>query len=165
MAEKNIYLDLDGVILDSEKLVVARKNDYPNLSWNEFFENLNWPKLLKESKEINSSVQIIKELQKIKNCLLILTKVHTLSEMQAKTIEIRENRGIELPIIFVPPHFKKSQIVLPKNNELLIDDNINNINDWNANGGKGVLFAEKMENNVKNGIDTVNSLDFLLKLK
>ena len=42
MAEKNIYLDLDGVILDSEKLVVARKNDYPNLSWNEFFENLNW---------------------------------------------------------------------------------------------------------------------------
>lgn len=38
MAEKNIYLDLDGVILDSEKLVVTRKNDYPNLSWNEFFE-------------------------------------------------------------------------------------------------------------------------------
>lgn len=165
MAEKNIYLDLDGVILDSERLVVERKSNYPNLSWDEFFENLNWQELLKESKEINSSVKIIKELQKIRNGLIILTKVHTLSEMQAKTLEMRENRGIDLPLIFVPPHIKKSQIVIPRNNELLIDDSMKNINDWNNNGGKGVLFTEKVENNVENSVDTVNSLDFLLKLR
>lgn len=98
-----------------------------DLSWEEFFEQLDWTKILREANEINESVRIIKELQNIKENVKILTKIHTLHEMQAKVIELRK-RGITLPILFTPPHIKKSQIYTPSNN-ILIDDSLKNILD------------------------------------
>lgn len=38
MNNKKIFIDFDGVIFDTEKRVVERKNENPNLTWNEFFD-------------------------------------------------------------------------------------------------------------------------------
>ena len=101
----------------------------------------------------------MKELQSRKEKIAILTKVHTLLEAQAKIYDLRENRKIEVPIMIVPAHVKKSQIYYPKNGEILVDDSSKNILDWNLKGGRGILFAETedYDNN------KVKSLNFLLK--
>lgn len=158
---KEIYtlLDLDGVILDSEQRMLELREKNQHLGWNEFFETLDWPKLLHESKEINYAIEILKELQSRDEKIAILTKVHTLLEAQAKVNELRQNRGITFPIYFVPPHIKKSQIYYPSKGEILVDDSIKNVSDWNLEGGTGILFKEEETN--KKGV--VKSLKFLLK--
>lgn len=168
--EEVVLLDLDGVILDTEYIVAQLKKQMIDLSWNNFFEQLNWTQILEQANEINDSIKIIKELQSIKDNIKILTKIHTLYEMQAKVIELR-NRGITIPILFVPPHIKKSQIYTPSNNTL-IDDSLKNILDWNVNGGKGILFDggkgilfdENFEEKRHTlDIPKVKSLEFLLR--
>lgn len=159
MEDKYTFLDLDGVILDSEQRVMDLKLKNPELKWDAFFEQLDWIKLLRESQEINNSLGILKELQSRKEKIAILTKVHTLLEAQAKICDLRENRKIIVPIMIVPPHVKKSQIYYPNNGEILVDDSSKNIIDWNMKGGRGILFAETedLDNN------KVKSLEFLLK--
>lgn len=157
--EKKIFLDLDGVILDSEKRVVDLKKTYNDLSWDDFFNIIDWDKLLSESISINNSVEIINDIQKRKNNISILTKVHTLLEAQAKINELRNKRNITIPIIIVPPHIRKSQIYIPTNGEILVDDSEKNINDWNIKGGRGILFCH--DDNIDN--NKVKSLEFLLK--
>lgn len=64
--------------------------------------------------------------------------------MQAKVSALR-SRKVEVPILFVPPHIKKSQIYLPGNGEILVDDSIKNIVDWEQKGGNGIYFSEELE--------------------
>lgn len=39
MSNHKIFIDFDGVIFDTEKRVVERKNQEPDMSWNEFLKN------------------------------------------------------------------------------------------------------------------------------
>lgn len=142
MNNKKIFIDFDGVIFDTEKRVVERKNENPNLTWNEFFDNLDWFQLLDEAKVINNAIDYILDGQTRTKQLAVLTKIHTLLEMEAKTKALR-SRKIKIPILFVPPHIKKSQIYLPNNGEILIDDSIKNLVDWKQKGGTGIYFNEE----------------------
>lgn len=144
MSNQKIFIDFDGVIFDTEKRVVERKNQKPDMSWNEFFEELDWFQLLEESKVINNAIDYILKGQTRSEQLFILTKIHTLVEMEAKTKLLR-NKKIEVPILFVPPHVKKSQIYLPNNGEILIDDSIKILIDWEQNGGNSIYFNEDLE--------------------
>ena len=137
MSNQKIFIDFDGVIFDTEKRVVERKKQNPAISWDDFFEKLDWFELLDESKVINNAIDyILMGLAKSKQ-LAILTKIHTLVEMEAKVKALR-SRKVEVPILFVPPHVKKSQIYLPNNREILIDDSIKNLIDWEQKGGKSI---------------------------
>ena len=157
--EQKVFLDLDGVLLDSEKRIIRLRNQNSSLSWDEFFQNVDWNTLFEESKSINNSIEIIQEVQKYMDNIFILTKIHCLLEAQAKIDNLRNKRNITIPIIIVPPHVNKSKIYIPTNGEILVDDSQKNIDDWNKNGGKGILFSEidDIENN------KVKSLKFLLK--
>lgn len=142
MNNKKIFIDFDGVIFDTEKRVIERRNENPNLTWNEFFDNLDWFQLLDEAKVINNAIDYILDGQTRTKQLAVLTKIHTLLEMEAKTKALR-SRKIKIPILFVPPHIKKSQIYLPNNGEILIDDSIKNLIDWKQKGGTGIYFNEE----------------------
>lgn len=142
MNNKKIFIDFDGVIFDTEKRVVERENENPNFTWNEFFDNLDWFQLLDEAKVINNAIDYILDGQTRTKQLAVLTKIHTLLEMEAKTKALR-SRKIKIPILFVPPHIKKSQIYLPNNGEILIDDSIKNLIDWKQKGGTGIYFNEE----------------------
>ena len=170
MNDEIIYLDLDGVILDSEQRMLERKfkaGFYDHKDFEQFdayFEYTNlhleeWDYIIRGAKSINNSVEIIKELQRLKKKMAILTKVHTLYEMKVKVDDLRNNRGISIPIIFVPPEVKKYEIIIP-NSQLLIDESRKNINGWINNGGRGLIFDESISQNSKT---KVKSLDFLLK--
>lgn len=142
---RKIFIDFDGVIFDTQQRIVERKNSKPNISWNEFFEELDWFEILDEAKVINNAIDYILKGQEKSKQLAILTKIHTLIEMEAKAKALR-SRKVKVPILFVPPHVKKSEIYLPKNKEILIDDNIKNLIDWEQKGGKGIYFNEQLNN-------------------
>lgn len=162
MVEKTIFLDLDGVILDTEQRVLDLRKKQSALSWDDFFDIIDWKRLLFEANEINDSIKILKKLESRKRNISILTKIHTLSEAQAKVYELRENRGITSPIIFVPPHVRKSEVIIPDGN-ILIDDSLKNVSDWSKNGGDGILFvdSEMLAKKIDDSITKVNSLKFL----
>ena len=158
MFDKKVFIDFDGVIFDTEKRVVEKKQN-PDISWNEFFEKLDWFQLLEESQVINNAIEYILECQVRSQQIAILTKIHTLIEMEAKVKALR-SRKVEVPALFVPPHIKKSQIYLPNNGEILIDDSIKNLIDWELNGGKGIYFNEDLTSN--NQFETVKTLSKIL---
>ncbi len=164
------FIDLDGVILNSEEIMLERKYNFGlcnHKDKNEFynyFEFTNnhpeeWDYIIREAKSINYSVEIIKELENLKKKIAILTKIHTLYEMKVKVEDLRQNRKIQCPIFFVPPGIKKYEIIIP-NNQLLIDDSEKNINGWISHGGRGIIFDSTIPINTNK---KVKSLDFLLK--
>lgn len=159
MFERPIFIDFDGVIFDTEKRVVQQKEQLPKISWEEFFATLDWFKLLEESKVINNAVDYILEGQEKNKKIAILTKIHTLLEMQAKVNKLR-NCNINVPILFVPPHVKKTSIYLPNNGEILIDDSIKNLKDWKEHGGVGIHFDENL--NFNSEFQTINVLKKVL---
>ena len=63
MLRYDTLIDFDGVIYDTEERIVKMKSERPDISWNEFFDQLDWYQLLEES---NNSVKeaIVMELLK-----------------------------------------------------------------------------------------------------
>ena len=159
MFKENVFIDFDGVIFDTEKRVVERKKLRPDISWNVFFEELDWFELLEEAKVINNAIDYILEAQSKSKQIAILTKIHTLIEMEAKVRALR-SRNVEIPILFVPPHIKKSQIYLPNNGEILIDDSVKNLIDWEQKGGRSLYFSENLDSS--NQFEVVKSLRRIL---
>ena len=155
MLEKKIFIDFDGVIVDSEDRVIKRREKDNDISWDEFFEKIDWFQLLDESLIINDAINCILEGQEKGKDISILTKIHTLMEMQAKVEFIREH-NIIVPVLFIPPHVKKSEIYLPSNGEILIDDSIKNLNNWKMNGGTGIYF--NINNDINEEFPTIKTL-------
>ena len=153
-----VFFDYDGVLLDSEQLIVQKQKE-SNLSWDDFFETLNWEELYRNASEINNAFEILRELQEKHNKLYILTKIHNLIEANVKIKLLREEK-ILIPVFIVPPHTRKAEIYLPDSKSLLIDDSQKNINDWCEHGGKGILFDETA---LENNNNKVKSLHFLLR--
>ena len=143
MSSKRIFIDFDGVIFDTENRVIEMKQQNSNMSWDIFFESLDWFQLLEEAKVINNAIDYILEGQKKSMKIAILTKIHSLIEMEAKTKALR-NRNVKVPILFVPPHTKKSEIYFPNNGEILIDDSVKNLKDWAQKGGESIYFSETL---------------------
>lgn len=170
MKEKIVFIDCDGVILDSEQRMLRKKeergflNHHDGKEFDDYFalaDTLDgeWEYIICGAKSINDSVEIIGELEMMKKNIAILTKIHSLKEMKIKVYDLRENRNIFSPIIFVPPGVQKHNIILP-NEQLLIDDSEKNIVGWINNGGNGLLFDENLTENNK---ARVKSLEFLLR--
>lgn len=165
-----IYIDLDGVILDSEERMLERKeklgfhNHKSKKEFEEFFNYTNlhpeeWDYIIREASSINNATEIIRELESLKKKIAILTKIHTLYEMRVKVEDLRTNRKINCPVYFVPPGVKKHNIIIP-NGHLLVDDSEKNIKLWKENGGKGLIFDRTIPYETN---ERIKSLVFLLK--
>lgn len=135
------------------------KSKRPDINWSEFFERLDWYQLLEESKVINHSIEYILEAQERQKSIAILTKIHTLLEMQAK-IDVLRSQNVTIPILFVPPKIQKSSIYLPQNGEVLIDDSIPNLRDWQQHGGRALYF--NLESNSNSEFEVVKTLKKIL---
>ena len=90
--------------------------------------------------------------------MAILTKVHTLNEMIAKTEVLRDYK-ITVPIMFVPPRVSKTSIYLPSTGEILIDDSLKNLEDWKSHGGIGIYFSEEK---ISSDFKTIKSIKKVL---
>lgn len=141
-----IYIDFDGVILDTVKLMFEEWDNcdkVEEMDRKKYFQNLNWKYILNNSSEINNSISYLKQMNSKKTC--ILTKINSLdNEGVAKVEWVREN-NIKQNIILVPYTTSKADIVDAKGN-ILIDDCLKNLDEWEKNGGTGILFDINNDN-------------------
>lgn len=151
-------IDFDGVILDTQDRFDEYMSAHKEIQWYDYLTSLDWDGLINESKEINDSLRIIREAEKKGIVLGILTKVYSLQEASSKIRFLREN-GITSPVMIAPYTNSKADIWFPKPDEVLIDDKIENVEDFISRGGQGILFDEKGRKKYKN---KVKSLEFLL---
>ena len=141
------YIDLDGVILDTEDILFNLiLFDRSSLDENFIFPyvvNINWAYILNEAKEINNSISILKKMDPKESA--ILTKVHSNQEADAK-INYFKSIGVKQEVIPVFYPNKKNEIVIAKNN-ILIDDSLRNLRQWVMAGGYPMFF-DRNENNI-----------------
>ena len=166
---KKIYIDCDGVILDSITNLCLQKEKlglYNHIDPDEFYKFFGiadknpslWEEVIIKAESLNKSVEIIRSVEDYKN-ITVLTKIHSLKEMDLKVKKLRYLCNITSPIVFVPGPFDKNEIVDATGN-ILIDDSEYNIKEWREAGGVGILFNSKLSTNTD---DKIKRLDYILK--
>ena len=156
-----IYVDFDGVIKDTDKIIDLEYSKVDNIKRSEFVKNYDWDKLLEVSDVINNSLDY---LINTKYDVYILSKISSMNEGIAKVKYLRES-GVNINIHLVPTQVSKSDVVIAKGN-ILIDDKVYNLDEWENNGGLGIFFnKDDLDYDVRGNKNTkykkINSLDIL----
>ena len=129
-----IYIDFDGVILDTDTTIDNIIKDI-KIDKKEYIRTCNWDNLLSNTDVINNSINYLKESMLDIN---LLSKISTLEEGIAKVKYLRNN-GVDMNIHLVPTKISKSDMVNPKGN-ILIDDKVYNLDEWSSKGGISIFF-------------------------
>lgn len=162
---KNLYIDFDGVILDTitvtyamiEGTNISKENDEEIC---EFFSKLDWKSILKDELIINDSINCIQKIiDANKFEVAILTHVNSLDEAIAKVNYIRRYFK-DITIIPVPKKIHKTKMVHTKN-AILVDDYTANLTEWEKEGGIGVRFSPKLSSK---GFKVIDKLDQILDI-
>ncbi|MBP3635861.1 MAG: hypothetical protein J6J17_05375 [Bacilli bacterium] len=147
---KNLYIDFDGVILDTlppvynlaKKLNLDYKTQTKEMSM--LFSKLDWETLIEESPDLNDSVNAIKKLSESgKFNISILTHVNSLKEAKAK-IKFLDDITSDLTIIPVPKDVPKTMMTQTIG-AVLVDDYSGNLKLWQEAGGIAVKFTKEKE--------------------
>ncbi len=143
---KKLYIDFDGVILDSIKTTYEIMDKqgidkYNPVEARAFYEVLDWDKTLDITPEINNSLENIKKIIKSEQYEVnVLTHIVCYREGVSK-IRFLKKHIPELSIILVPKEFSKTEVVNPKD-AILIDDYTENLKEWKEHGGIGIKFDD-----------------------
>ena len=130
-----IYVDFDGVILDTDAVLDKEYSKIQNISRSEFVKKYDWDKLVNVATIINDSLY---NLKNTKYDTYILSKISSINEAISKVRYLRDN-DIFANIHFVPTQISKSDIVSAKGN-ILIDDKVYNLEQWEEKGGIPIFF-------------------------
>ena len=161
----NLYIDFDGVIMNtidvSYKMIKKQNIDLNNHEEvQQFYQNLNWKKLLEQSTEINNSFSCIQKIMDSnKFNVSILTHVNSLKEIEEKVKVIRKHFR-DITIIPVPKTISKTQM-LKAEGALLVDDYVHNLVEWKQAGGYGIRFDLDMDGK---GFPVIDRLDVLVDM-
>lgn len=163
MEKINLYIDFDGVILDTITPIHKELEKIGNLDDKkilDFFEQYPWDKLLSDDLIINDSINCLKKIiASDKFNLAVLTHVNSLNEAIAKINYLRKHFK-DITIIPCPKVISKTKMVHTKN-AVLVDDYAGNLREWESEEGIPVRFSKK--NNGK-GFKVVSKLDELLEI-
>lgn len=163
---KNLYIDFDGVIVDTirvtydmlDRLGIDRSN-FEKMS--EFYYNLNWKQLLSLTPIINDSFNCIEKiLRSNKFNVYILTHVNSLDEAIAKINYIRKYIK-NITIIPVPREISKTKMIDAKD-AILVDDYSGNLKEWEESGGIGIQFSTDLDKN--KGFKVIDKLDKVIDM-
>ncbi len=155
-----IFLDMDGVISDFESgfnLISPNNKTVYNIDKDEMWKIINNAGLkfftsmpvMDKAKEL---LTLLKDYDyTILSALPINPKIKKLSNqpsIKGKRIWLKRNLGLDQSkrAILVDNKKKKKDYVDNDYKSVLIDDNENNIRDWNDNGGYGFLYKAKDKN-------------------
>lgn len=164
-----IYVDFDGVIMDTETHLF---DDYEKLlkqgivkNSREYVEILDWGKHLQRSEIIKNSLDI---LNRVKLDVTILGKVCSLKEKEEK-LKLLRDHNYNKKAIFLPFECKKTDIVNALGN-ILIDDTVHNLEDWEKDYGIPIYFNKDDKKidpwgNKNNKYVMVHSLELLYRFE
>lgn len=162
---KELYIDFDGVILDTikegysrmEKLNLDPKSSEDCIN---FFGNLDWKEFIKNTNEINDSISCIQKIiDSNRFRVSILTHINSLDEAIAKVNYIRKYFK-DITVIPVPKKISKTKMVHSEGS-ILIDDYAGNLREWEEAKGIGVRFSTKRNGK---GFHVIDRLDQILDL-
>ena len=154
--DKNIMLDLDGVISDMasvfnpfEALVVEKFNNPRNreiFSAAVRFKMFELLEFMPNGERMLNEMGSIKGKMKDKVEIRILTATGTAS-IPEMTDEVKrqkrmwlERKGVELPVLFVEKSKDKGMYACPKT--ILIDDRVRAVESFRENGGHAILYED-----------------------
>lgn len=162
---KNLYIDFDGVILDTipplyEALDKAGIDKENQIEVQKFFSTFDFKEILKDENIINDSISTLRELNTCgKYNVSILTHINSLQEGVDKTRYVRRHLR-DITMILVPKSISKTQMVHTKD-AILVDDFPGNLEEWESKGGIGVKFTDNLE---KDDFLRINNLKSLLNM-
>lgn len=162
----NLYIDFDGVILDTipvlDKFLLDNNiKEEEETKKREFFSKLDWEKMVHETPEINDSIKSIEKLRESKKFnIAILTHVNSMQEAIAK-INYLEEKLPDITKIIVPKAISKSKMLETKG-AILVDDYGVNLDEWNEEGGIAIKFSMKVDKVYK--YKSISKLDQLLDI-
>ena len=146
-----VYVDFDGVILDTDSIIDRDYSKVKDISRTEFVKNYNWNILVNEATVINNSLY---NLSNSKYETYILSKISSVEEGISKVRYLRDN-DVFINVHLVPTKISKSDVVNAKGN-VLIDDKIYNLDEWVSKGGIGIFFnKDNLDFDVK-GKENIN---------
>lgn len=150
------YIDCDGVILNTIDGIL---DDYhkikkinPKITVESYIASMDWKYWIDKKGPIEESLYLLRNYNP-KN-IDILTRVYSTNEAIAK-IEYFRTKNIKNNIIIVPCNLKKTTLVNAKNN-ILVDDGIENLDDFRTNDGIPVAFRQDFSNYPR--IDTLDDV-------
>ena len=144
MEKKNLYIDFDGVILDTITPLYDdyHKQNIPKEKAKEFYINYPWKNIIDDKYIINDSINdIYKIIDSKKYNLAILTHVNSINEAVLKIKYLRKYFK-DITIIPCPKEISKTKMIHTKDS-ILIDDYAGNLREWKAEGGIGVRFNQE----------------------
>lgn len=159
---KNLYIDFDGVIMDTinktyEMMDEEKIDRTNNEEVSKFFKTVDWKRLLNETDEINGAIEKVKKLNDSnKFNVAILTHVNSLEEAVEKVKFIRKYYK-DIIVIPVPKAISKTKMVHTKD-AILVDDYTSNLVEWRSEDGIGIKFSVKPKQSEFTVIDDLNKL-------
>ena len=162
MEKKNLYIDFDGVILDTMTPIFEdyKKSNITKDTEKEFFINYPWHNIINDNYIIGDAINdIYKILESNKFNLAILTHINSLNEGVLKINYLRKYFK-DITIIPCPKEVPKTKMIETKD-AILIDDYAGNLRDWEKEGGIPVRFS--LKGNGK-GFKTVKELKEIIEM-
>ncbi len=161
----NLYIDFDGVILDTINVTMELMNeqnidikDVKKVS--EFYTTLDWQYVLSITPEINDSLSSIQKLLDTKLFdISILTHVNSLNEAIQKVHYIRKFFR-DITVIPVPKVISKTKMVQTAGS-ILVDDYAGNLREWESEHGIAIRFSPKLNGK---GFLVINRLDQIIDI-
>lgn len=159
---RNLYIDFDGVILDTipplyKALDEAGIDKENQKEVQKFFSTFDFKEILKDENIINDGINAIRELNACgKFNVSILTHINSLQEGIDKTKYIRRHLR-DVTMILVPKSIAKTQMVHTKD-AILVDDYPGNLEEWESKGGIGVKFTDNLKTKDFYRINNLRSL-------
>lgn len=144
MEKKNLYIDFDGVILDTITPLYKdyEKHNITQETARDFYTNYPWETIIKDKYIINDAINdIYKIIESDKFNLAILTHVNSLEEAVLKVKYLRKYFK-DITIIPVPKAISKTKMIHTKG-AILIDDYAGNLREWIKEEGIPVRFSQK----------------------
>lgn len=144
-----LFIDFDGVILDTEPLLFEEwrkkpdRHSLPEIEKIRYIQNSNWEYIINNSEEINDSIYYLKHIDP--STSIILTKVHSLENEAKEKVRWLRKKDVKQDIVLVPYFFKKTDMVDAKTN-ILVDDCLRNLDEWEKCGGVPIFFDMDNDN-------------------
>ena len=158
---KELYIDFDGVILDTiPHLYQAADEAGRERSDIKFYETFDFKKVLKDENILNDSINCIQKIIDSKKFnISILTHINSLQEGIDK-VEYLRKFFKDITIILVPKKISKTKMIHTKG-AILIDDYAHNLREWESEGGISVRFSQKRNGK---GFLVVDKLDQIIDM-
>lgn len=162
MEKPILYCDCDGVILNtievSFNMMRALGYDVNDaVQRNYFFKHLvEWDEVFEQAQTINNSINKIKLLREsdIFSDIVILTRLSGKCDEERLKRDLFKEYLPDTRVITLQFDLPKASVVKAENN-VLIDDEMHNCDNWKCNDGVAILFSED-ERDLRH--DVVNDL-------